>query len=528
MIVPKDIYNFELFRWVQWLPTTTEEDAAIKRVLDRLCTRWLNFETKSFTDEEKQIIQEQGWAESGNIEIAARAQDVLRRDERDKRAMTRSASDLYMQVYDKTKESSYLIRSIQVRNIKVVCDEAYFEEVSTRLSQLEMSSLHMCIIALKQSYNEKLSSLQQIVANQYEALYAKQDYYALQDAIESLLLVGAITKEEADYRRALAYEAHADAEKAREDEHTFMMQVPSLYKSAYQLIYRVKEQHPDDEKRIKEKMIQANLNFTEKLSRYGEKIEYKVDENKKKVIDTICKETKITTLYEAVGLLRSLPFITEKSVTYYMEQSRKSFVSSMLSLSANDSQGNTVGNGSAEEALREEAHKHHRVNIYYAIAQYLRTIIAQHVNCSFDKWVEYMSVWRPKYIDENTAMLFAYGFTYAMEGDMVAASHILTPALEAFLRQWAESKHGSLRHYEKEREDERALDAILKVLEKDFDNYEEWFEYKAFLTMGIDENFRNELAHGMMSYAKMHNDGIYLFWLCFKMYFRDLNVEESV
>ena len=527
MTIPNDTYNFELFSWVQWLPATTEEDAAIKRVLDRLCNRWLTFDTMQFSDEEKLIIREQGWAESENIEIAARSQDVLRRDERDKRAMTRSTSNLYMQVYDKTKESSYLLRSIQVRDIKVICDAAYFAEVAKRLPQLDASSLHNCLIALKQSYNDRLSSVRQIVEKKYDELYAKHDYYALQNAIDSLQIIGAITKDEADYKRALTYEAHADAEKAKEDEHTFMVQAQSLYKSAYQQIYRVKEQHPDDEKRIKEKMIHANLNFIKKLSKYGVKTEYKVDEKKKKVIDAICKETEITTLYEAVGWLRSLPFVSEKSVAYYIAQSRKtSLVSSMLSLSANDSQGNTVGKGSAEEALREETHKHHRANIYYAILQYLRTIILQHVNCSFDKWVEYMSVWRPKYIDEDTAMLFAYGFAYAMEGEMVAASHILTPALEAFLRQWAESKYGSLRHYEKERDDERVLDAVLKVLEKDFDNYEEWFEYKAFLTMGIDENFRNELAHGMMSYAKMHNDGIYLFWLCLKMYFKDLDSKE--
>ena len=136
-----------------------------------------------------------------------------------------------------------------------------------------------------------------------------------------------------------------------------------------------------------------------------------------------------------------------------------------------------------------------------------------------------MSEWHPTYIDKDTTLLFAYGFTYAMEGDMVTAAHILTPALEAFLRQWAEAKHGSLRHYEKERDDERLLDAVLRVLEKDFDNYEEWFEYKAFLTMGIDENFRNRLAHGMMPVWDIHYEGIYLFWLCLKMYYRDLGKE---
>jgi len=526
LIVPKDIYNFELFRWVQWQPATTEEDASIKRVLDRLCTRWLNFDTKPFADEEKRIIREQGWTESENIEIAARAQDVLRREERDKRAMTRRASDLYMQVFDKTKDGSYLLRSIEVRDIKVICDDAYFDEVVMRLPQLDAPLLHQCLKALKQSYNAKLSSLQQIAEEQYEALYAKHDYEALQNAIDSLLLTEAVTKEEADFRRALVYEAYADAEMAKEDEHTWMVRGPFLYKSAYQMIYRVKEQHPDDEERIKEKIIQANKHFTEKLGQYGVKMEYKADEEKKEFINALCKETNITSLHEAVGLLKSLPFITEKAVAHYIEESRKKYLfSTMLSLSANDSQGNTVGKGSSEEALRVEAHKIHRANIHYAIEQFLRTIIAQHVNCSYDKWINFMSEWHPTYIDKDTTLLFAYGFTYAMEGDMVTAAHILTPALEAFLRQWAEAKHGSLRHYEKERDDERLLDAVLRVLEKDFDNYEEWFEYKAFLTMGIDENFRNRLAHGMMPVWDIHYEGIYLFWLCLKMYYRDLGKE---
>jgi hypothetical protein len=84
------------------------------------------------------------------------------------------------------------------------------------------------------------------------------------------------------------------------------------------------------------------------------------------------------------------------------------------------------------------------------------------------------------------------------------------------------------RHYEKERDDERLLDAVLRALENDFDNYEEWFEYKAFLTMGIDENFRNRLAYGMMPVWEIHYEGMYLIWLCLKMYYRDLEKGESV
>jgi ATP-dependent Zn protease len=44
--------------------------------------------------------------------------------------------------------------------------------------------------------------------------------------------------------------------------------------------------------------------------------------------------------------------------------------------------------------------------------------------------------------------------------------------------------------------------------------------------MGIDVNYRNRLMHGLMPIPDMYNQGIYLFWLCLKMYFKDSMINE--
>ena len=166
------------------------------------------------------------------------------------------------------------------------------------------------------------------------------------------------------------------------------------------------------------------------------------------------------------------------------------------------------------------------MRILYAISEYLQTIIEKQIDTSYDKCLEYLFSLRPKYLTEDIVVLFAKGFSYVFEGEIIAAVHMLMPALEALLRQKAEAIHGSLKKYSNERNDDTLLDGVLRSLENDFDNYEEWYELKSFLTMGIDVNYRNKLMHGLMPIPVMYTQGIYLFWLCLKMYFKDSMIKE--
>lgn len=530
MTIPADKYGFELFRRAMQMPAVTEEEVRLKDVLGRLCHRDVQeLDLMSFTDEEKELMREQGWIESGNIELAARTKDVLRKDAGDKREITKCASDLYLQVYDITKHFDYLLRSIQVRNINDICDSDYFEEVARRLPQLRPHALHLCLSALQKSYKAESKQLHKMVEQRYEELKSANKFHEALTIVDSLQVIGALTKDEADYNRALMYEAEADYAEANKGERTFMMQTHMQYRSAYQQIYRVRKLYPEETARIKAKMLQANVNLVELLDVAGVKMEFKPNETIVQIVDEQCKQMQISTIYEAVYYLLSVPFILEESVARYMQIAREAApLSSMAGVSSSDSKGNVQGTCDAVEGLRVEAHKYMRPNHTYAILRYIRTIIDQHVDCSLEKWMEYLDQYRPEWIENTTVQLFAQGFSFAMEGDVVTAAHILMPALESYLRQWAEHEHGNMRHYENEnRDDVITLDAILKILQPDFENQEAWFELKSFLTMGVDENFRNNLCHGLMSYRNISIDGMYLFWICLKLYFKDWKTKND-
>lgn len=530
MTIPTDKYGFELFRWAMQLPAVIEEEVRLKDVLGRLCHRDVQeLDLMAFTDEDKELMREQGWSESENIEIAARTMDVLRKDAKDKRDITKRVSDLYLQVYDITRRFDYLLRSIQVRNIKDICDSDYFEKVAKRLPQLRPHALHLCLSALQKSYKAESKQLCKMVEQRYEELKATNNYHEALTIVDSLQVIGALTKDEADYNRALMYESEADYAEANKNVRTFLMQTNVQYRSAYQQIFRVRSKYPNDTARIKAKMLHANVDFAEMLGVAGVKMEFKPNETIVQMVDEQCKKMQLSTIYEAVSYLLSIPFISEESVARYMQIARESApLSTMAGVSLSDSKGNVQGTCDAVDGLRVEAHKYMRPNHTYAILQYLRTIIDLHVDCSLEKWMEFLEQYRPEWIENTTVQLFAQGFSFAMEGDMVTAAHILMPTLESYLRQWVEHVHGNKRHYENEkRDDEITLDAILNTFQPDSENQEAWFELKSFLTMGVDENFRNNLCHGLMSYRNISIDGMYLFWICLKLYFKDWKTKND-
>ena len=530
MTIPVGIYDFELFRLTMQMPAVTEEEVRLKDVFGKLCCRDVNeLDLMAFTADEKVLMREQGWSESENIELAARTMDVFRLDAKDKREISKRASDLYLQVYDISKRFDYLLRSIQVRNIKNICDSDYFEEVAKRLPQLRPHALHLCLSALQKSYKAESKQLCNMVEQRYEELKNANNYHEALTIVDSLQVIGAVTKDEADYHRAKMYEAEADYAEANKKERTFMMQTHVQYRSAYQQIYRVRNQYPEETARIKAKMLQANADLVELLGGVGVKMEFKPNETIAQMVEEQCKHMQISTIYEAVSYLLSIPFISEESVARYMQIARESApLSTMAGVSFSDSNGNVQGTCDAAEGLRVEAHKYMRPNHTYAILRYIRTAIDKHVDCSLEKWMEFLEQYRPEWIENTTVQLFAQGFSFAMEGDMVTAAHILMPALESYLRQWAEHVHGNKRHYENEnRDDVITLDAILNTLQPDFENQEAWFEMKSFLMMGVDANFRNNLCHGLMSYRNISIDGMYLFWICLKMYFKDWKTKND-
>lgn len=319
MQIPSDIYGYKLFDWAHHVPVENEMENAVKSVLCRLLYRnILLLAEQDFSDEEKQIIQSQGWCDSANIEIAARANDVLRKGEKDKRAISKRTSDLYLQLFDKTNDYHCLLLAIRVRNIKVICDDAFFDNVAQRLSDVPPYWLSECVKALKKSYPEQVSSLGAFLEQQYQNLYKTNDFRHVRDIVEALLVVNAITLDEADYRRAISFESEADYEEANKGENTFLMQTHINYEDAYRMIYRVRNIYPKDEQRIKQKRQVANRTFAYMLNHgAGIQTQYEVPEELQRLVKADCELMEESDIWGAVLKLISLPYITEAQVETY-------------------------------------------------------------------------------------------------------------------------------------------------------------------------------------------------------------------
>lgn len=528
MKIPKDIFSFDLLTWVCKTTEIENNNTESRDALKHLCSPniW-DFSKQEFSVHEREIYNQLDLCNSDNIEIAARANDVLRKIDKDKRHKSQLASDLYLQVFDITNNNGYLLRSIEVRSIKEICNKEYFDSVKERVLLLSPNIILLCLKAFHGSYRNQLHEFGILLETVYDNYINTKSFRYARLMIDSLVYIKVLKSEDANYRRAILYEQEADYNEANRDDNTFLVQTHVLYQSAYQMIDRVKNLYLDDAERIKLKLITANKEYAALLRIAGvaEKI-YTPDE----LVDSInrcCERLVITNIYEAIGLLIKIPFIQEEAVNRYILSYRKAApISSMANLSQIDSNGNVIGTADADDGMRTKEHIRFRVRILFAIQKYLQTIIENQIDTSYNKCFEYVFSLRPKYLTEDIVVLFAKGFSYVFEGEVIAAVHILMPALEALLRQKAEAIHGSLKKYDNERNDDILLDGVLRALEKDFDNYEEWYELKSFLTMGIDVNYRNRLMHGLMPIPVMYNQGIYLFWLCLKIYFKDSMIDE--
>ena len=439
MQIPSDIYEYMLFDWAHHAPVENEMENAVKGVLCRLLYRNLLLLAElDFSDEEKQIMRDQGWCNSENIEIAARANDVLRKCEKDKRDISKRTSDLYLQLFDKTNDYYCLLRAIQVRNIKVICDDAFFDEVTQRLSVIPPYWITECVKALKKSYPEQVSSLGAFLEQQYQNLYKTNDFRHVRDTVDALLVVEAITHDEADYRRAISFESEADYEEANKGENTFLMRTHINYEDAYRMIYRVRNIYPEDEQRIKQKRQVANRTFAYMMNHgAGIQSQYEVPKEFQRLVKADCELMEVSDIWGAMLKLMSLPYITEAQVETYKKQYRtQEPLYAIAGVESKDAQGDTIGVGNAEEGMRVNAHKYYRLSINYAIRKYLNAIIERRIDCSFDSISALLQSLRPTFVGDETVLLFTKGVSFIFDGDVLSASYILMPTLESFLRQW--------------------------------------------------------------------------------------------
>lgn len=529
--IPSDVFDTDLLCFLN--PNRFEYDLTIEKVklLHKICIckissfgTQVHIEDENFTEEEYNIIISNDWQNSINIEVKARCCDILKKREKDKRAIIIKASDAYLQVFRSTGDMDYLERAASIRSFKQVNNDDFLKVALTEISIKTLKYpfwLSNIVKVLLKSYSvEKLSSLKVEIEKCVQEKRESKEYNKERDYIDILYLFNSVTKQEQHKLKALSFETEADEIWNNQGENTFYPNLPDLYHNAYQEINEINSIEPNIHKRILEKLIRANKYFVEILSKAG--ISYKMpflEEEKKKIEKWIADEKWESSL-DFIALLRNIPFASKENIEQYMNVSRKgSVLSSMMGTNRLDDKGNTIGLDDPENSLRTEAHIYYRQKILYTLWMCIDKAANMKLLMEEDMLFYIMKNRMPYFLQEEDRLIFlAKGLMSGFNKDFMTASHILIPQMEWALRSIAEAHHGSLVKLEEERQEEATLGTILKQLGNVM-HEEIRFEMESFLQSGIDVNFRNKLSHGLLSSFEVMQYGIFLWWLCIKLFF---------
>jgi hypothetical protein len=315
---------------------------------------------------------------------------------------------------------------------------------------------------------------------------------------------------------SLSFESEADEIDKNREPNTYYPILPDLLQNAFNEINKIRKKELSIYCRIKEKLLKAKKGFVDILSIASAPMIMKLPDSWLMTLLDSVNDVIIKTRSEALVLLLNIPIISKNEVDSYKKSSIPLFDEAVRF----NSKGNAVGYGDPQESHRTEAHIYFRQKRVSAILVYKDVIKKYGITFSEKDVYSMLKIRIPKFIvDEDRLLLWAKGITAGFNDDYITASHILMPQLEHGLHNLAEISHGTITKLAEKRQEEPSLGSIFKLLDG---GVEEEFKYEleSFLQSGIDVNFRNNLLHGLFSSFEIEKYGIYLWWLCLKLYFK--------
>lgn len=527
--IPNDLHDSELLCFLHPNRFQTEDEKLAIGLLHKICMANLtDFRDSNqikdliLTAEEREIVLLHDWNISENIEVRSRCNDVLCRFEKDKRSIKEIASNNYLTAYKTFGEIEFLIRSITVRNIKIINTEDFLIEVVSVINEKFDSPfwIQKVVDSLKKSYSkEDLKKLCDYVKYEQKKSRDRGHYNEEREYIKAQYSLNVVSKQEFHKYMALSFENEADITSNNKQPHTFYPNLVDVYQNAYNEIYQIKTQEPKIFERLKEKLLQEKRIFMEMLSFCGIKYKIEIPEDFVNSVEESLSTIIIHSFFDTIKLMLSVPFISTNEINAYESAVRKaSYVSSMLGRNQLDTNGNIVGIADPQKSLRTEAHIYFRQKRLYAIQTYLNLHQWSNIKSEEELIYYFLNDKKPIYIEDENLIFWAKGITMGLNKDFISASHILMPQLEHTLHNIAEIKNGNITTLERKRQESPSLGAIFPMLQNIIKE-EALFEIESFLQSGIDVNFRNNLLHGLLTPFEIEKYGVYLWWICLRIYF---------
>lgn len=471
--------------------------------------------------DEFDLIEQNKWLESENIEVKAYCLDVYARQQKDKREIKRRASDAYLELYKRVKTPWYLVRSVIVRYYQKGFDQEFLKEMVRLCPHIHGSWLKYVSEKLARDCKDDIDGYASSLENMIISLENKHSWHDAVDVFDALYALKKMSREQYHLKRALLLERHFDYRVATQTETTYNMKV-DIIQEAHKEISKIKDNYPEQYEQIRNKMIDEQKEFAEKLQIFGVKSTDKIPQELVEIVEKNLQKEPMDSAVKLICAVRSIKFPTPGNVNKLCKALVKS--APMLYISFGSSvalgeNGQTIGKADTEESLKITAHKRLRNRIRYTVKCLIVDYLKRGLQLNEDSLgTRLMKACNASYIEESRKVLWAKGIAEGCKGDMITASHILMPQIERALVLKAQLYCGDLTNYEREHHDQITLERALTALKPHLKSVL-YDELRFFLNHGADANFRNQIAHGLMDPEIILEQGIYLWWLAIKMVF---------
>lgn len=501
------------------------------RLVDRhnCDSQHLLISTICLTEEERKLVEEHNLLEHPNLEVKTRFLDVMMRFVKGKGRLEkmRLVSDGYLHLYKETGTIFYLIRSVELREVKTLYDEDFLKEFHALVTNpiVHPGWMTQLLNRIKSKVDGGLdNSYIKTILTDYATETVTRDAYWKDSYLDMLNGIGALATANYHYQKAINWELYADQMEANKKDHVFNVGTHSILHDSYIQINYIKSSHPKEFKRIRDKYNEAKKAFVDAMSLFGVKYKYEVPQATIKRIQKSVANISVEATPQVLVYYLTIPFFTSWK-QLIDEQIKKSIEGSSVmerffpqSQRLND-EGNVTGISDFEQSHSLIVHGYVRATLlYYILCVYER--IGEHtLDFGEAHFYKIMHDVKPSFVEEDRVQVWAKAYDHYFNGDIVAACHLLMPQFEHALHNMLEEIVEDVTMLDNDVQKEPTLVGILNQL-KPHCNPALYDELYMFLVDGNDVNFRNRLLHGLMGTMDMIRYGHYLFYLANLLYFR--------
>ena len=517
--IPENIYSRELCSELYRIAQLFPEDQEIKKLLS-LVRSPINGESfKIFTDDKNFTIPT---IKTDNKEILARLHDfnfVSGGD--DKINSIKKAIGLYEELYHKTQELNYFLRSLElIRKVKSIFKDRlvdFEEKTITIFSNLDSSYYQFLLVntsefLLENHSKHLLTNISLRLLSKHES---ENNYSAIKWQIKILNKLKHFTNNDMRIQNALYLEKEGDLLTSEKKERTYYPTILDLYTEALKEIKGIADQTVLKD-RLSEKIKNEPKDFYELLKKIT--ISTKLESDYTQWLDSL----EIVDFQSGLTALLHLPILDEKNLSVWSDNNPNSSFGQFFDKYVHITGKGTISGSTDEKQFYINLARDHCRNVIIDLVIKITDRMIQKHSMSKNALASFLMTERSPFIPEGREAFFLEGLYLGFQNNFMTAGHLLIPQIENCLKNIVEKNGRNTIKLDEAVQHDNTLGSLLSLKESGnmldgLCNKDLLSELNSFLIDGNSANFRNKICHGLASPAESYHYGVYVWWITLKM-----------